>query len=71
YKIFLFKSNQIPVLKKKFLGVPSPDGAGNTKIGFIMGIVGLAKNCDLNIHDFAYNRKVVKIFLIRKLSYLI
>ena len=57
--------------KKNNFGVVSAEGAGNTKIVFIMGIVGLAKNCDRNIHDFAYDRKVVKIFLIRKLSYLI
>jgi hypothetical protein len=71
YKNWFLESQPKAGIQKTNFGVASAFGAGNTKIGFIMGIVGLAKNCDRNIHDFAYDRKVVKIFLIRKLSYLI
>jgi hypothetical protein len=65
------KASRRLAFKKPDFGVSSAFGAENTKIGFLMRITGLAKNCDRNIHDFAYDRKVVKNFLIRKLSHLI
>ncbi|WP_323208537.1 hypothetical protein [Synechococcus sp. BA-132 BA5] len=67
----LFESPPLAGFQKTDFGVSSAEGAGNTKIGFIVRIADLAENCDRNIRDFAYDRKVVKIFLIRKLSYLI